>query len=130
MLQNSKTKSLELWINKKNVFVKSILLLQRCWDSSDFKMLEGQKPHIKINNLPTALEVNEVLAQLYVLSADEKIPNEFKSVLTMEASPASISKYILLVREELADLSIDIKPKINLDPQKEMILFYNTDPVS
>lgn len=118
-LQSSQNKDFKLWLHKKEVFIEATDILIRNFDSSNFTG-PGSERHIPTKDKPTTKEINAVLANLYLLSSDEKIPLKFMELLNEDCSPGDIGDFIKLVRKELGH------SELNID-SGEIGFFYNTD---
>ena len=105
-MQRKVTSQSELWLHKKDVYIKTIELVDKRFDSMEFK---DAKP---INEPPTSKEINSIYRQLLVFCDDDKILTDFEKIMNISVegycSPANRGKFIKLLRKDLGKSKLSI----------------------
>jgi len=107
-LEKKKTIEKELWLEKKEAFIKSIQLVDQKFETLKFN--ENDTLNIEFKNFE---EVNTTYVKLLLLSENQDIPKEFWKFFDnriKEFSPAQRGEYILLLKDELGS-STNTKPE-------------------
>ena len=119
LIQKKITSSNELWLNKKEILVKSIDIAYRYWDSEKFDDIRGN--HITISK-PSSSELNQILSGLYLSVDNQDVITKFTALFSENISPGLIGDYIKSVRKELNQKELTI-------PSDMMMGFYNTESI-
>lgn len=100
----------ELWLHKKQIYIKAIELIDKRFDSMK---LRDSKP---IQDSPTNEEMNTVYRELLMVCDKEEILIDFQKFMDFSidgyCSPANRGKFIKLLREDLG------KSKLLIDDEK------------
>ena len=98
-LEKNKTAQVELWKEKKDVFIQSIELIDRRYQCLSFG---GKKGDGSVFNEPE--KVNKIYTKLLILSENPSIPKKFWRFfdnLVSKYTPAERGEFILLLQKEL-----------------------------
>ncbi len=104
-LERNKVAQVELWREKKDVFIKSVELIDEKYQSLDFG--KGHK-----TTFSKPMEVNKIYTRLLILSENQKIPDKFWKFFdnsVLKYTPAERGEFILLLQKELG-LKSDTRP--------------------
>lgn len=101
----------ELVMDKKEVFINAIQLIDRNFDSSN---LTGVVGHIPTKDKPSTKEINDVYTRLLLVSDDMKIPKKFSEFFFIGKynSMTDRGEFILLIRKELYNLETNEDPNL------------------
>jgi hypothetical protein len=106
LMQRNIIAQTELWLQKKQVYIETIELIDKRFDSMEFK---NSKP---MRNLPTTDEINNVYRQLLFFCDNSEILTDFRNFMDLSVegycSPANRGKFIKLLREDLGKSKLSI----------------------
>ncbi len=106
-IQKEITAQSELWLKKEEIYIKTIGLVDKRFDSMFFK---DSKPTVEP---PTTQEINEVFRQLLLLCDDDEIIIRFQKFMDISiyeyCSPVNRGGFINLLRKDLSKKKFSIK---------------------
>ena len=106
LMQQKITAKTELWLQKKEVYIKTIELIDKRFDSMKFQDSEP------IGNPPTNDETNKVYRQLLFFCDNEKILTDFLKFMDKAIEgyccPANRGNFMKLLREDLGKSKLSI----------------------
>lgn len=107
LMQKIITAQNELWLHKKKIYVNTIELIDKRFDSLRFV---GAEP---TGNAPTENEINANYRELLLLTDNQEIVTSFQNFMDTSlngyASPANRGKFIQLLRIDLGKSRIGIE---------------------
>ena len=106
LMQQRITAQIELWLQKKQVYIKTIELIDKRFDSMKFKDSEPKR------NPPTTDEINNVYRQLLFFCDNGEILTDFHKFMDFSiegyCTPANGGNFIKLFREDLGKSKLSI----------------------
>ncbi|MDA2922458.1 hypothetical protein MYX07_04310 [Patescibacteria group bacterium AH-259-L07] len=109
LMQKNITARSELWLHKKEIYIKTIAIIDKRFDSMVFK---NSRP---VADPPTNKEFNEVYRELLLVCDDDEILIRFQKFMDTSVegycSPANRGDFINLIRKDLGKSKFSIKPK-------------------
>ena len=109
-VQKKATIKTELWLEKKRIYVETVKMIDKRFDSMFFDSAEP------IVNTPTTQEINKVFRELLLMCDNDEIIIKFQSFMDYSVedycSPASRGDFINLIREDLGKDKFSIKPEV------------------
>ena len=108
LMQERVTSKSELWLQKRELYVRTMSLIDNKYDSLIFGNI---KP---ISIAPTSQEMNEVYRELLLVSDDENVITEFGNFMdnsrTDYNSPYKRGEFIIRLRKDLGESIVSLKP--------------------
>jgi hypothetical protein len=107
-IQKASTAESELWRAKRDVYMKVITVLDRRFDSMNYK---GAAP---VTEGPVPSEINEIFRELLIMCDNDEIPARFTKFMNVAVegycSPANRGEFINMLRLDLGKRSFSITP--------------------
>jgi hypothetical protein len=100
----------EQWISKRDIFIAALELVDRRFDAVDLDDGKGKIIHKASGKKIEAEEINKCVIKLILLSDDGKITSKFNDFFTKRFTFTDRGEFISLLRKELFNSSIKIKP--------------------
>ena len=109
LMQKNITAQSELWLHKKEIYIKAIAIIDKRFDSMVFgSSQQTAEP-------PTNKEINEVYRELLLVCDDDEILIRFQKFMDTSVegycSPANRGDFINLIRKDLGESKFSIKPE-------------------